>query len=235
MATRAEVERFRESNKSIVDLAKRELEAFWLTLDLSNPARARDEILEFMPILTRAYGEVAATIAADWYDDLRASADVSSAFQAVMAPVAPVDPLLKEARYQLGNLWADPAVALSSLSVTSSKYVLQPGRDTIAYSSERDPARVRWARVPSGSKTCAFCLLMASRGFSYTSEQTARGAKDYHGLCDCAPTPDWSDDPSLAGYDPDAMYDQYLEARKVAESTSTKDILAALRQEQGLS
>lgn len=235
MATRAEVERFRESNKSIVDLAKRELEAFWLTLDLSNPAKARDAILEFTPILTRAYGEVAATIAADWYDDLRASADVSSSFQAVMAPTGPVDPLLKEARYQLGALWVDPALALSALSTTSSKYVLQPGRDTIAYSSERDPARVRWARVPSGSKTCAFCLLMASRGFSYTSEQTARGAKAYHGLCDCTPTPDWSDDPVLDGYDPDGMYDQYLEARKVAESTSTKDILSALRQEQGIS
>lgn len=234
MATRAEVERFRESNKSIVDLAKRELEAFWLTLDLSTPAKARDEILDFMPILTRAYGEVAATIAADWYDDLRASADVSSSFQAVMAPTGPVDPLLKEARYQLGALWVDPALALSSLTGTTSKYVLQPGRDTIAYSSERDPARVRWGRVPSGSKTCAFCLLMASRGFVYTSASMAGDGNKFHGDCDCVPTPDWSDDPSLEGYDPDGMYDQYLEARKVAESTSTKDILAALRQEQGL-
>lgn len=37
----------------------------------------------------------------------------------------------------------------------------------------RDPLRPKWARVPSGTETCQFCLMLASRGFAYTSEKSA--------------------------------------------------------------
>ncbi|KFI65750.1 hypothetical protein BCUN_0245 [Bifidobacterium cuniculi] len=64
-----------------------------------------------------------------------------------------------------------------------------------------DPTRPRWARVPSGAKTCAFCMMLASRGFAYLSDETAgRGGSRYHADCDCKVIPSWGRQ-TLKGYD----------------------------------
>ena len=49
----------------------------------------------------------------------------------------------------------------------------------------RDKRRPKYARVPTGSETCDFCLMLASRGFVYTSEATAGAIKldHYHAGC----------------------------------------------------
>lgn len=41
------------------------------------------------------------------------------------------------------------------------------GRLTMQRAVANDPTKPRWARVPRGAKTCAFCLMLASRGFAY--------------------------------------------------------------------
>lgn len=232
MATRSEVERFRLANKSLVVLAKRDLDAFWATLDLTAPERARDALLEFVPVLTATYGESAAAIAADWYDDIRGASKVRSRFAAELAETVPDDVVAKDVRYAAGHLWSPtPLAALGVLSLVVAKHSLQPGRDTVALSTQRDPARVRWARVPSGAKTCAFCLERASMGFTYTSQASAL---EFHGGCDCVAVPSFEESPTLAGYDPEAMRAEIAEARTIAGSSSQADILAVLREEQGL-
>lgn len=232
MISRRDVERFRSANKGIAALAKRDLERFWGMLDLSQPERARDALLAFVPVLTATYGEAAATIAADWYDDVRGTARLRSRFRAQLADVVSEDVITKDVRYAAGHLWSPaPTAALGLLTLMVAKHSLQPGRDTVAQSTQRDPARVRWARVPSGAKTCAFCLDRASMGFTYTSQASAL---EFHGGCDCVAVPSFEESPSLAGYDPDAMRAEITEARELAGSSSQKDILAVLREEQGL-
>lgn len=41
----------------------------------------------------------------------------------------------------------------------------------------------RYARVPTGSKTCAWCMMLASKGAMYYSEDTAKAGN--HNNCDC--------------------------------------------------
>jgi hypothetical protein len=49
-----------------------------------------------------------------------------------------------------------------------------------------DPTKPKWARVPKGPKTCAFCAMLASRGYAYTSEEAAGGKGNiYHADCHC--------------------------------------------------
>lgn len=75
---------------------------------------------------------------------------------------------------------------------------------------------VRYARVPSGRETCAFCFMLSSRGFIYYTELTATG-KDGHGMhrhCDCIIVPGRVDAKgnaltSIEGYNPKAMYDRW--------------------------
>ena len=58
-------------------------------------------------------------------------------------------------------------------------------RLTAKFNGEHDPSQPRYARVPVGP-TCAFCILMASRGFVYWSEEKAGGRDNrYHKNDDC--------------------------------------------------
>ncbi|WP_156101945.1 hypothetical protein [Bifidobacterium callitrichos] len=60
-----------------------------------------------------------------------------------------------------------------------------------------DPSKPKWARVPNG-KACAFCVMLASRGFVYTSEDTAGRQMQYHADCHCRIIPAGADRPSTA-------------------------------------
>lgn len=80
---------------------------------------------------------------------------------------------------------------------------------------DADPARPRWARVPVGRTTCAFCLLLASRGFEYTSASAAGAEVKFHAGCDCAVVPSWGKTPlAVEGYDPDKLYELYEAAQR---------------------
>ena len=83
-----------------------------------------------------------------------------------------------------------------------------------------DPDRPRFARVPQGEKTCDFCLMLASRGPVYLTEESAGAFTKYHAHCDCKVVPFWDtaeDGASrrkgvtmtIEGYDPDAYYREY--------------------------
>lgn len=79
-------------------------------------------------------------------------------------------------------------------------YVHRSAWDNVIRNCEEN--RIRWARVPTGSETCAWCLMLASRGFDYLSSDTARAGN--HNGCDCMVVPG-KKGTDIEGYDPDAM------------------------------
>lgn len=186
------IEQFRAANAGLSKLVRDELAGFFGTLDLAKPEAVRDALLEFVPLLVDQYGSVAESLALDYYDELRAASGASGAFRAVAgAPGIPTVAVESKVRYLAGQLWTpDPAAMLGGLLAAADKYVKQPGRDAIAHNAKREG--VAWARVPSGAKTCAFCLVLASRDAVYHSKQAAgdrrgTGKGDaFHGLCDCS-------------------------------------------------
>ena len=62
---------------------------------------------------------------------------------------------------------------------------------------------MRFARVPSGDESCSYCLMLASRGFAYTSENSAGRAS--HTGCDCLVMPGFAET-VVEDYDPDDCY-----------------------------
>lgn len=89
---------------------------------------------------------------------------------------------------------------------------------TMAENCARDG--VRYARVPRGAETCGFCIMLASRGFVYTTPEAASHA---HDGCDCKVVPGF-DGTEVEGYDPDSMYDLYREARERAGRKTDHEI-----------
>ncbi|MFC0266359.1 VG15 protein [Alloscardovia macacae] len=93
-----------------------------------------------------------------------------------------------------------------------------------------DPNHPRWARVPSGAVTCAFCLMLASRGFYYHTQESAGGLDNvFHQHCDCAIVPEWGKGTVLDGYEPEKYRQMWDEAKKATTSTNYREVLKTLR------
>lgn len=73
-----------------------------------------------------------------------------------------------------------------------------------------DTRHPKFARVPTGAETCDFCLMLASRGFVYSSKMSAGGVKldHYHSGCLCRVVAGWDGD-DVEGYDTDEIYDRW--------------------------
>lgn len=236
MPSRADVEALAQAGRDIRRLALRDLQGWWATLDMSNPARVRAEMEAFLPILVREYGDVAMTVAADFYDEQRAQSKVKGRFTADTPPPLPDAQITASGRWGIGPLFGDlpdEQAALNRLGMVVDRLALQYGRSVIHRSAVLDPARARVARVPAGAETCAFCLMLASRGPVYHSEESAGRARRYHGMCDCQPIPVWDGDTLPEGYAPEDLYAKYEAARRQASGGDTTAILSALRETEG--
>lgn len=261
MATRADLERQSQAQRDVVALATAALLAEWDAQDLSDPAAVQAALVPVFAEVVASYGELAAGLSADFFDDMREAAGVPGRFSARLADVVGAEQAEASARWALSALRRreftlteddgeeitvvkepDPEKALERLSGAAQRHVRQPGRDTITENAGRDNAR--WARVPTGDSTCAFCRILASRaddeglGGVYASERSALYREDggkYHDWCDCKPIPIWSPTDYPEGYDPNTYLQQYVDAAKVARSLHITDIAAAMREQLGVS
>lgn len=212
MTDRADVTRLRTRTGNTATLARRDLYRFWQTLDLSNPDAARDALLQFVPALVTTYGTIASSVAADWYETVR-SRQVPGRYTAgTLEP--DTGPAVGAVRYAAGRLYTDtPALVLPVLTGALQRHVTGAARATITTNAARDPARPRYARITDG-RACAWCTLLSSRGFVYSSEDAAGGAgNDFHDYDGCAVVADWSNAPAIEGYQPGRLYDLYAQAR----------------------
>lgn len=231
MTTRADVNRLSAAQRRLVKLAQREIAGFFATLDLSRPESVRDALLEIVPLLVQEYGEIAATAAAEWYEAVR-----PGVFTAQLAAGASEAAVKGSVRNFAGGLFGEnPSQVLSSLNGAIQRHILYASRATIARNAQIDPMRPRFARVPVGAKTCAWCSILASRGFVYWSKESAGIVTGhYHDDCDCTIVASFDrGEVHIAGYDPDRLYDQYMAARAETErqgiAPTDKNIAASMR------
>ena len=190
----------------------------------ATPETVRNVFLESMPQIVETYGAASGEVAAEYFEELTGySADPSD------GPVA--DQVESQVRYRAGHLWTpQPADALGGLLVDVDRFVKAFGRNTIYDNSDRHGTR--YARIPTGSHTCAFCMVLASRDAVYLSRRSAGGdGNKYHGDCDCQVTPvnDIADYPE--GYDPEELYAIYQNARDESGSGDLNDIVATARRQ----
>jgi hypothetical protein len=139
-------------------------------------ALARDVIAD----LAGVYGDEAASLNADWYDEMRAevAATLAIEYAAQMAEPIPADDIQEDIGWALAPLFApetgdvpDYESTIGRLAGKLQYFVGEMGRDTIAVSAAEDPVGTTYARHASAN-ACAFCRLMATRGATYLSATT---------------------------------------------------------------
>lgn len=188
MVSRADAARLRMAQRGIRALVERDLAAFFGSLNLSQPERSRDRLLAYVPLLVAQYGESAAALAADWFDDQRSVAGVRGRFTAALVIPDQSIKIVHTVRRAAGLLFTDaPSRALVPLHAKAPEYVLESSRETIAQAAVRDPQARGWQRVTS-SNACEFCTMLAGRGAVYNDLSVHFEA---HGACNCVAAPSW--------------------------------------------
>lgn len=200
---------------SLTARATRDLRALFAYLDGAPIETIRATLADVIPVIAIEYGDAAAALAVDWYDEQRAAAAAAGVFAASPSLAPNADRYDALVRYGIGPLFgdsADPesrALALSLVGGGLQRIIANLHRDTIADNAKRDPAGPRFARLASPD-SCAFCRLLATRGPVYYSEATALsvGGKRrqrplgsrYHDWCDCIAVPVWRGKYQEPGY-----------------------------------
>lgn len=76
---------------------------------------------------------------------------------------------------------------------TAQRHAAAAGRDAVVDAARHDPEALGYARVATGASTCAFCLMLTSRGPVYRSADSALlrdgTGEPYHDWCDCIAAP----------------------------------------------
>ncbi|MER7053483.1 hypothetical protein [Streptomyces sp. NPDC000351] len=185
---------------------------------LINPSRLQATVpswIEAVAAIVARYSEVSATLAADFYDGERESAEVAGAFTVPLADPPPDAQVDASMRWATKDVWerapqAATAVQVEPLDVrldtafdkagmATQKLVADVGRETVRQAVRQDRQAVAYARV-AALGACSFCKLMASRGSVYATAETAgRDANDrfsgdasvvkFHNNCHCGILP----------------------------------------------
>lgn len=167
--------------------ASRDLAALWRQLETA--AQAETALRDILPGLVDRYGAAASFLATEWYDDLRAKADVPGRY--VAAPTSIAD---SGSQALVG--WAlaeakDYSAFQSLIEGGTQRRIANFSRATVARNSVADPGAKGWQRIGDGS-SCAFCSMLISRG-SVFSEASADFAS--HDACGCSAAPAFEGQP----------------------------------------
>lgn len=165
------------------------------------------------------YGEGSAAMACEMYDAIAALNGAN------VPPAMPAEPATRweTTKAVRGTLLMNEDVMPAAVG----RLVKLAGVDTIQQNAIRDGAE--WAWIPSGD-SCAFCRMLASNGWQKASVKAIKNghAQHIHNNCDCTYAVRFDGKSTVSGYDPDALYEEYRQARDEAGSGKTRDIVNAM-------
>ena len=201
MATPGQVDEFRDANAELIAQVEDRLDEFWASAGSGDPVSALNALLNFVPLLTQEFGELAAEVAMGWFEELRFDAIdqglIAAVGRATSFEVVRTDPVILEISAASASYWQHrlatdgPDVVFSSIKDDTTKAVRQSGRQAIGRNADRDPAARGWQRLTRPG-ACRFCRALSDRGGVYTKASVRFAA---HGpKCNCVAAPTWNPD-----------------------------------------
>lgn len=222
---RAYIDAYADSLEVLGDEMRLRLADALAGIDWTQPvADVRNQLITIMQALCGLTSDVAATLAAEFYDGIRERM-VGERMGAINAPEYSDVATEQFVRFAVTPLAVDgPAASPEVVRLLDERvgYAAKSAAgNTVIRNSQRDTRRVRFARIPRATKSypngCPFCQMLASRGFVYASARTAGEFDHYHNDCQCMVVPGFGDNPSVEGYNPrdyDEGYREWLASQE---------------------
>ena len=196
-------------------------------------AEKREAAKLIMEGFVQAYDDKAAEFASQWYD-YRAEQGGARLKQAVTMTVYEPGSVDDVARYQAKKLAKEGDAAFArACGEFARNNAFRSLNETIIANVGRDRDKgAMFARVPTGTETCTFCLMLASRGAVYHTRKTAGEWRHFHRGCDCKVVPSFEGDPDaelVQGVKSRELYARYKQFKEIDEaeglSSAEKDEL----------
>ncbi|MET0887352.1 MAG: hypothetical protein ABWX92_12980 [Mycetocola sp.] len=157
--------------------------------DVSSAAVVKEALNDTLPRLVEVYGSAAASLGADWYDELREQAEVRGRFRAIVAELPDLGRTESLAGFAVSPLFGakpDATIALSKAAGGLQRIIYNADRDTVTRSSVQDRQARGWRREGTGK--CDLCALILTRDAVYTEESSQF---ETHDNCGCIGVPDF--------------------------------------------
>lgn len=154
------------------------------------PERRLAVALGVLPQIVPAYYDAAGSLAALWYDELRAEVRPSTSYVPTIVGDPVTDWIDREVRKAQTGVEADFEAELARLmdevADLAEKEVARGFRDTITGNTNMDREAIGWSRIARPG-ACKFCTMLADKGAIFRSESTAIFSA--HKRCHCAARP----------------------------------------------
>lgn len=222
MISRAQFNAYDMAIKAIednaADMFNKQFAAFVTNNPAASVAETRNAAISILTGLSDVYQGQATALAAQWYD-AQASAAGMVLEDAITVTEYKAHTIERVAHYKSQKLVDGDT---QGFITECQRYLMGEVRKTInatvLKNCERDRRKgVRFARVPMGTGTCAFCYMLSSKGAVYHSRETAGEQNHWHNDCRCKIVPGFKTDPLaeiVEGYRPDIMQENYREISK---------------------
>lgn len=233
-ATQVQAQAFRWQSAVFGAQVIRDILTLWLRLfDPYQARRSWPAVKQAVSLLVADRRFLAQEMGRQFYRQARLTAHVEGVFEA--AGVPPVDAAVLSGTLDSTGPWTflkgiqagkTPQQALESAGVrmsgAASRLVQQAEREVITEAVKADPEAIGWARI-TGMNPCAFCAMLAGRGFVYKTEASASFLAHDH--CRCTAAPGFSED------DAELLYSKDLQKAwwKVTKGLSGADARRAWR------
>lgn len=192
---RSFVERYTSQLHNLTEVAQAKLAGALASLNVDSP-NFRNSVAGLFEYHARVSAEAAAEIAAAFYRG--ASAYLTGEVPDVTA-VSDFDPdAAYAAAYAIEDSTASQADMTRQLGNALGYQINSAAGRASRNCGKQDKRKPKFARVPTGAETCAWCISTAGLGFHYLSEETASHT---HNGCDCRIVPSWRGS-GVEGYDP---------------------------------
>lgn len=182
-------------------------------------AEKREAAKPIMEGFVQAYDDKAAEFASQRHD-YRAEQGGARLKQAVTMTVYEPGSVDDVARYQAKKLAKEGDAAFArACGEFARNDAFRSLNETIITNVGRDRDKgTMFARVSTGFETCAFCLMLASRGAVCHSRKTAGEWRHFHRGCDCKGVPSFEGDPDaevVQGVKPRELYKLYRQFKEI--------------------
>ena len=211
---------YKDKLSAISDTAADKFEK-WLTWKGGYQNVSKKEMINMAYALTTKYGEAAASLAAQMYDETAALSGVTVP-AAEVANTASYGEIAKAINGVTKTLTTD-----KNISNVVARHTKMAGADTTLKNAARDGAEFAW--IPAGD-TCIFCLEIASNGWRHISAKSMKNghAEHIHANCDCTYSVRFDGKSNVKGYNPE----KYKEMFKNAEGNTSQEKVNSLRRIQ---
>jgi hypothetical protein len=184
------------ANSDLDAVALQQLFDYVDSLSFADKAAYLDGVLGALPGIVTEFGDVSALLASQAYELAREQAEARGRFVVDLSAPPAAKQVEASARWALSPMFAPDSamddkllerIVKERLSSSVQRLVREGGRRTMVDNSMRDPAKPRYRRVLSSSKSshCDFCKMLAGRGYVYHTKDTAGAGKHWHDRCGC--------------------------------------------------